>query len=340
MNAPRVVSRLGLAALLALASVGTARAVRRTEDPLALVPGDAATVAVIHWNELRSSPFGAEVLDRMDGVSTDGDASRFLRETGLSPREDIDTIVLATSKRAGSSDDALVLFEGRFDVARIAAALTSRGATLQKSASGDFYRLPEERGGHAGAVALVNPRLVVAGSEAAVTAALGRRESGGSGGLMAGQGLGRQLSRVDRDASAWALVDLTRYPVTQNREMHVGVHVQVEGKDEPTRAIVGAMKSMSLLALEARVHGDAIDVAATGLSNDAENRQLLQDSLRGLLAMWRLAVQEKSPEMVSVIRGFHVDGDSEGVTVRGTLPGSVLRSLAAHRQHQRETQAP
>jgi len=302
MQAPRVVSRLGLAALLALASAVPARAVRRTEDPLALVPGDAATVAVIHWNDLRSSPFGAEVLERMDGVSTDGDASRFLRETGLSPREDIDTIVLSTSKRAGSSDEALVLFEGRFDVARIAAALTSRGATLQKSAAGDYYRLAEEHGDHAGAVALVNPRLVVAGNEAAVTAALGRRESGGSGGIMAGQGLGKQLSRVDRDASAWALVDLTRYPLTQNREMHVDV--RVDGKDEPTRAITGAMKSMSLLALEAKVHGDAIDVAATGLSNDAENRSLLQDSLRGLLAMWRLAVQEKSPQMVSVIRGF------------------------------------
>ena len=338
MNARRLVSRLGLAALLALSSVGTARAVRRTEDPLALVPGDAATVAVIHWNELRASPFGSEVLDRMDGVSTDGDGSRFLREIGLSPREDIDTIVLTTSKHAGTSDDALVLFEGRFDVVRIAAALTSRGATLQKSAAGNYYRLSAEHGDHPGAVALVNPHLVVAGSEAAVTAALGRRESGGSGGLMSGQGLGKQLSRVDKDASAWALVDLTRSTITQNREMHVDV--RVEGKDEASRAVVGAMKSMSLLALEAKVHGDAIDVSATGLSADAENRSLLQDSLRGLLAMWRLAVQEKSPEMVSVIRGFRVDGDTEGVTVRGTLPGSVLRSLAAHRQAKRGAQAP
>jgi len=338
MNARRLVPRLGLAALLALASAGPALAVRRTEDPLALVPGDAATVAVIHWNELRASPFGSEVLDRMDGVSTDGDGSRFLRETGLSPREDIDTIVLTTSKNAGASDDALVLFEGRFDVARIAAALTSRGATLQKSAAGDYYRLTAEVRDRPGAVALVNPHLVVAGSESAVTAALARRESGGAGGLMSGQGLGKQLSRVDKDASAWALVDLTRYPVTQNREMHVDVHV--DGRDEASRAVVGAMKSMSLLALEAKVHGDAIDVSATGLSADAESRSLLQDSLRGILAMWRLAVQEKSPEMVSVIRGFRVDGDTESVTVRGTLPGSVLRSLSAHRQAKKAAPAP
>lgn len=339
MHAPRLASRLLLGAGLAALVAAPALAVRRTEDPLALVPADAATVAVIHWNELRSSPFGASVFDRMDGVSTDGDAARFLRETGLSPKDDIDTVVLATSKRPGSSDDALVVFEGRFDVARIAGALTYRGATLQKGPSGDSYRLPAEHGDHGGAVALVNPRLVIAGSEAAVSAALARRESGGSDGLMSGQGLGRQLSRVDRDASAWAIVDLARYPVTQNRQMHVDVHVE-GGDGEPSRAIVGAMKSMSLLALQAKVHGDAIDVAATGLSSDAESRQLLQDSLRGLLAMWRLAVQEKSPEMVSVIRGFRVDGDSESVSISGTLPGSVLRSLAAHRQSKRESTAP
>ncbi len=338
MNARRLPILFPLAAGLVLLLAAPLLAVRRTEDPLALVPGDAATVAVIHWNELRASPFGAEVLDRMDGVSTDGDGSRFLRETGLSPREDIDTIVLATSKRAGAPDEALVVFEGRFDVARISSALRSRGATLQKGGSGEYYRLPAEHGGNEGAVALVNAGLLVAGSETAVASALGRRESGGSGGLMSGQGLGKQLSRVDRDASAWALVDLTRYPVTQNREMRVDV--RVEGRDEPSRAIVGAMKSMSLLALQAKVRGDGIDVAATGLSSDAENRQLLQDSLRGLLAMWRLAIQEKSPEMVSVIRGFQVDSDSQGVSLRGTLPGSVLRSLAAHRQGKREASTP
>ena len=41
-----------------------ARAVRRTEDPLALVPADAATVAVMRWSELRQTPLGARVFRR------------------------------------------------------------------------------------------------------------------------------------------------------------------------------------------------------------------------------------------------------------------------------------
>jgi hypothetical protein len=135
---------------------------------------------------------------------------------------------------------------------------------------------------------------------------------------------------VDRDASAWALVDLTRFPATQKGEAHVNVHSDEDGG--PSRAIVGAMKSVSLLALQAKVHGDAVDVSATGLTTDAESRGLIEDSLRGVLAMWRLAVQEKSPELVSVIRKFRVESDGEGVSISGTLPGTFLRSLASSKQ--------
>jgi hypothetical protein len=51
--------------------------------------------------------------------------------------------------------------------------------------------------------------------------------------------------------------------------------------------------------------------------------------------MWRLAVQEKSPELVSVLRKFTVSSDSEAVSIHGTLPGSFLRSVAAHGKHKR-----
>ena len=318
-------SRFGILLLLAAATATPALAVRRTEDPLALVPADAVTVGVIHWNALRSSPLSAKVFADLDHLSGDGDAARFLAETGLTPSEDIDTIVIAMSPgEAGSkeSESGLVLFEGRFDLSRIGKALTERGAKSLTSPGGAYYLLAE-KGGEPGAVSLVNKNLIVCGHEGSVTAALARRESGGAGGLTSGQGLGHHLSRVDEDASAWALIDLTRMPAMRRADGH--------GEGEPSQALMGAMKSVTLLALQATVHGDSVDVAATGLSNDAENRKLIADSLRGMLAMWRLAVSEKSPELVPVLRRFEIDDDGEGVSIRGTLPGSFLRALSESR---------
>jgi hypothetical protein len=328
MNRSPLVSRIAAAAVFASALVcADAKAVRRTEDPLALVPADAATVGVVHWNELKDTPLGARVFANMDHISSDGDAARFFRETGLTPREDIDTITVAVTRSHGTSGSGLVLFEGRFDLARIEKALTSRGAAKKQTTAGELYLLPDH-GGEEGAVALVNKNLLVCGGEAEVEAALARRESGGEGGLGSGQGLGKQLSRVDRDASAWALVDLTRFPKHDAAASSGDSGASREG--EPAKAVIGAMKSVTLLAVQARVNDDGIDFQATGLANSADDRQNLEDALKGVLAMWRMAVQDKSPELVSVIRKFQVASDADAVTIRGNLPATFLRSLENH----------
>lgn len=45
--------------------------------------------------------------------------------------------------------------------------------------------------------------------------------------------------------------------------------------------------------------------------------------------MWRIATQEKAPEMVSAIRRFKVESDGDSVSISGTLPTAMLRALAA-----------
>jgi hypothetical protein len=332
MKRPCRPARLALASLAAAFVAARAEAAR-VGDPLSLVPADAATVGVIRWNELRASPLGARVFAEMDEVSTDGDAARFLEETKISPREDVDTIVVSMSHR-GKDGGALVLFEGRFDLDRIAAALSERGAGRFTATGGSYYRLEERRhrDGQPGAVALVDQHLIVAGSEPDVVQALGRLGSRGSGSFASGGGLGRQLPRIRPDATAWALVDLTRFPSIQGREARVHIRADGNGESGATRAVLGTMKSVSLIVVQAMVHGDAVDVSATGLTSDPENRDLLEDALRGVLAMWRLAIQDKSPELIPVLRGFRVTSNAEGVSIQGTLPGSLIRSLSARKE--------
>jgi hypothetical protein len=71
------------------------------------------------------------------------------------------------------------------------------------------------------------------------------------------------------------------------------------------------------------------------VTSDPEKRDLLVDSLKTMLAMWRLAAQEKSPETASVLRRFKIESESEGVSISGTLPASFLRSLSSQRAENR-----
>lgn len=341
MKSRRLVTAFLSAALL-VAALPLAAA-RRTDDALALVPADAAAVGVVRVADLRTSPLFARLFDSTDGLVTEGDAARFLSEARLSPKEDVDLMIVAGGPKGERDGHGLVVFEGRFDPARIAAALASRGAEPRSTPNGDYVLLRERHGndgtrGHSsGALAVLGPRLVVAGDEASVVRALADRAAGGSA-FLSGGGLGQKLARVDTNASVWALVDMEKMP-RAHRASGDGLTIDgtVDGKkvkgevrtgDGASDALFSVMRGVSLFAFHATVKGDAISMSASGLSSSEETRELLEDGLRGVTAAWRLAVQDKAPEMVAVIRRFKVSRDDDGVTISGTIPGAAVRAFA------------
>ena len=316
------------ALVLALATGPSALRAAGSEEALALVPADVASVGVIRLDALRASPFASRLFSETDQLASDGDAARFLAETGLRPRQDVDTVVVAglASNRVHGPEDALVIFEGRFDPPRIEAAMQSRGAIRKSAPEGDYLLLSDSRSGDSrAAVAFLSGQLAVAGSPASVTRALAARHSGGTG-FLRGEGLGRQMNRVPAGASAWAIVDASRTPLAgASRRSNDG---------DAAEALVGAMKSVTFFVFHATSRGDALDLSATGVTADEETRDLLADALKGVVAMWRLAVHEKAPEMVPILRKFEIETDREGVTIHGTLPGSFLREMAEkHEAH-------
>ncbi len=316
-----------LPALLAFLALPLSAA-RPTDDGLSLVPPDTASAGLVRIADLRTSPIFDRVFAETGRLSCDADAAGFLSETGLDPKQDVDLVVFAGSPGTGGNGWGLAAFEGRFDAAKLAAAAAARGAQKKSTPDGDYFLLPNRHahgnGHEGGAVAFASNRLIVAGSETAVAQALARRAAGGSG-FASGQGLGAQLGRLDPKASAWALIDVTRLPARHRAETGSG--------ESPAAAVVAAMKTVTLVALSARVEGDALGLTATGVSNDAATRQDLEDAVRGVLAAWRLAVQEKQPDLVPVLRAFKVTQGKDSVTLSGTLPGPVLRELAARKGH-------
>lgn len=321
----RTLGSLGTALLLSLVLASPAAA-GGAEEALYWVPADAVSVGLVRIDALRTSPLAARLFEETDDIAADGDAAKFLEETGLRPKQDVDLMVVAGLGRPSGRgiSGALVVFEGRFDPARLSAAMESRGATRKRTSNGDYLSL-ESKGDHPGAISIVSPRLLIAGSEKAVTRALAERASGGSA-FLRGEGLGRHLSRIPPGASAWAIVDAVRAPVAGPDRSSGGE------TGDPAQALVGAMKSVSLFVFHATARGDAIEISATGLSADDETRELLSDALKGVVAMWRLAVHEKAPDLVPILRRFEIENDGEGVTVTGTLPSSFLRKIAEKHQ--------
>lgn len=311
----RTLAVLAAVAVLALPALAA-------DDALNLVPANAVTVGMVKLADMRTSPLSSLVFQQADKMSSDGEAEKFLLDAGLSPTKDVDVLVVATSPRTtlGSDADVLVIAEGRFQPEKLTSALVSRGAVKK-----DGYVLfapKEKQGDENGAVAFLSPSMAIAGNERSVVAALAARANGGTGFRSRGA-LGMDLGRVDSKATAWALVDVTRAArLTKGGNINTG-------KGQSGDALQAAIKSLSTVAVWATDTGDALELGAIGLSGDAETLQLLEDTVRGALSALRLAVKDKSPEMVSVLRRFDVSRKSDLIMVEGSIPAATLRELMA-----------
>lgn len=308
----RSIAVLTLVAALALPALAK-------DDALNLVPANAVTVGMVKLSDMRTSPLSSLLFQHTDKMSADGEAAKLLAETGLSPTKDVDVLVVATTPRStlGTEADVLVLAEGRFQPAKLTAALVKRGGVQKRG-----YILAPEKEGDSPAVAFVSTSLVIAGTEQAVANALAARTSGGTGFRTRGS-LGLDLARVDANATAWALVDVTRAARLANGGK---VHT---GSSQSGEALHAAIKTLSTVAMWAIDKGDALELAAVGLSGDAETLQLLEDTIKGGLSAMRLAVREKSPEMVTVLRGFDVTRKADSIRIEGSIPAATLREMMA-----------
>lgn len=309
-------------AVLLMALVALAVPAFAKDDALSLVPANAVTVGMVKLRDMRTSPLSSILFEHTDKMSTDGEAEKFLTDAGLAPLKDVDVLVVATSPRSnlGSEADVLVIAEGRFNVERLSTAIAARGAVKK----GAYFITPDkgEKDHENGAVAFPSVSLVIAGTERAVVAALEARASGGTT-FRGANGLGIDLARVDRNATAWALVDVTRAArLTKGGTIHTG-------KGQSGEALAAALRTVSTLAVWAKDTGDALELGAFGLSNDAETLELIEDTARGALAAMRLAVKEKSPEMVSVLRRFEVSRKDDSIMIEGSIPASSLREMMA-----------
>jgi len=313
--------RLSIAALsLAVASVAFAKG-----DAISLIPNDAVTVGVVKLAELRNSPLSSTLFQQTDKMSVDGDAAKFMRDAGLQPAKDVDVLVISMSPKTagvGSEGEVLIAADGRFNIDRLTKALLARGAVKKNG----YITLPDSKDDdQPGAVAFPDSHLALIGNESAVAEALAVRATGGTTFLSA-SGLGREIARIDPKASAYAVFDVAR----AQRLAH---HPHISSESAPASALSSALKSVSTVAIWAVDTGDSLKLGGFGVARDAETLQLLEDTLRGALAAMRLAVQDKAPELVSVLRKFDVSRTSDSVAISGTLPGETLKDIIAKQHH-------
>ncbi|HXI11310.1 MAG TPA: hypothetical protein VNM92_01525 [Thermoanaerobaculia bacterium] len=291
-----------------------------SNEVLSLVPSNAVSVGMVRLSDIRTSPILGHLINETDKITVDGEAAKFLRETGLKPSEDIDSMTFALLPAGTIRGDgrALVIFEGSFNAEKITNAIIRRGAGKVAYSRATYLRMTHEKGNQGGAIAFLSNHIAIAGHEDAVKLALASRPAGGSD-FARRAPLGRQLLHVDPTANAWAVIDVTRARLVME-----GPTWGTSEKD-PRNLVAGMLKSVESVVLWTRESSDELVLGGHATSKDDDTAQAIEDLIRGALGTWRLAVSERVPALVPVIRRFKVDRDGLGVTFRGSVPGKLIR---------------
>jgi hypothetical protein len=111
-------------------------AIANRAELLSLLPADTSAVGFLDLQQLRNSPFLAQVMRWAPQPAPDSDYAQFIQSTGFDYERDLDRLAVALNRQSGT-DSIFAVAEGRFDrkkidayAARFGSLKTADGRTL------------------------------------------------------------------------------------------------------------------------------------------------------------------------------------------------------------------
>jgi hypothetical protein len=278
-----------------------------------LLPADAKFVGGIDVKKFVLSPFYTKYAG--PHAKSRPETFRELEEkTGLNPERDIDQMIFAGTPPGGAvQESGIVVALGRFDRAKISQAIEAekKGVTSKGVHGVPVYLFGEGKKG-AGALAFVDERTLVMGSQAAVEAAIASQSQGGKT-LKQNAEIMALLERVRPDATFWAVGDKSLF---QNMPKNV------PGPGGSGQITLPGLRSLT-------VAGDMdplVAVEITGEANDEPAAKNLADVVRGFVALAALQAGQK-PELKELASAISVTQDANQVRVNARFPYELLDAL-------------
>jgi len=279
--------------LMALAACNSAETGRTNVDPAlaGFLPGDATMLAGVHMDAIRPTPLYQKMLAQKRLEQLD----QFARETGFDPRRDVRELLIASNGK-----DSIVAARGTFNVR------TLEGVT--KGSYKGYTLYTRSRGG----VALIDGSTAVAGTLAAVRAALDRYKAGDRSGPVELVARARQIAPEDQ---IWS--------VSSGFDNLLTGRIPETGNAANAGRILRSLENTTAAAdLRAGVNGYINGQCRT--EPDAKN---LGDAARGLVGLGRLSVPEDQPQLLRLWDGIKVDQQHRSIKITVAIPQELVDKL-------------
>jgi hypothetical protein len=289
-----------------IARVVVAAVASNTPEELAYVTATTRMVAYADVHQLMASPLHDRWRDlQKTGAPTGDDLEA---RTGIRFDRDIDHVVIASAgDTQGASSPSLVIARGRFDQARIDAAMRQQGAHASTYRGKPLLSIKDAT--HDATVALAEPGLLLFGPQAAVRDALDAKA--GAGAIIASNREFMALVDEVDDGTAWSVARFD----------------SLSGRTPLPSSVVSQLPPIDWIAASGHV-----DSGVRGLvraeAHDEQAAQNLHDVVQGFLALARLQ-GSRDPAYKALLDTVVLNAQGKSVSMSFEVTPAMLDTLRA-----------
>jgi hypothetical protein len=278
-------------------------------DSVAYLPPDSQAVFGINVQKFIASPVYAR-LEQKHGQEIGSDLAEFIAKTGVDPRKDVHYIIASGRSLEGKKGTGVVIAEGTFNLATIAAFINTQPGAIKLEYDGvTVYMIPEKDGSTIEkGVALISDKEIALGELASLKAVLDIRQNR-TPSVLDNPTLGPLIKGLNPDEMFWFAGDPTNVLAKAPANTPLGGNIS------------SIMNVFGTLNLTTEVAGKI-----TVTAKDEVSAGKLADVAKGLLALASLA-SDQNPQLAELLKGILIQQDKTQIVLKLNFPFELLDKL-------------
>jgi hypothetical protein len=285
-----------------------------------LLPDDTEMVMAVNIRQILDSAvvkkYGLEKLK--DALDSQGDVKEYLKDMGLDPFKDIDSIIVGSSGN-GESEKHLAMVTGRFDPAKLEAKAKeiakdrSEMIKVDKIGKHTVFEISVPNSPQSMFACAVSKNLILAASSKASLEEGLEKHAGTKTTKLKNKQLQEVVSKMDEKQSLWFVVPASSFPA------------ELLNGNEDAKKIVDNIEVVTA----GMTLSDKLVIQAGIITKDAESAKSLQKKLKQWINMAQgfLALNDQTAPIAEAIGKIKTTANDKTISLEGELSAEVLEQL-------------
>jgi hypothetical protein len=291
------------------------------QDMLNLIPVDVQGVFFVDAHKAMSTEFADKMIKDDENYQK---YLEFVEKSGIDPQKDIYYVALGIAgDLEGENQEGVAVVNMKYDAGTLLGLVREKMAEEEQEMGEEeyegmtIYKIWQE--GQPMAFAMINESNIVGGTEVHVKSVLDVMNKKKDN-VFKNEKLAAIINKTNKDAMVWGAMLLPE---------------ETMEKAASANPMMGALKSISAIALYFDYENKMITAEILAMGPDAESNKQVADALTGIKSFGAMAAGEK-PEIGELLNAIQISSGDDHVKIYAQIPEELIKKLQAEESKEEE----